>query len=238
MADGSSSGGRRRKGGSKRPRAGRPTGRPRTRPQLTPEQITDAAIRIADGEGLEAVTIRRIAAELDARPMSLYDHFSGKDELFASMLNRVSGESIASEPLPADWRRALTTIATLNFAMLIRHPWVPPAVGKVPRFGPNTTRSANQALAATASLGFEPAQVWLLVGTMNDFVVGHALRAGSLAAAADLSQVIPPEDLREFPALASLPDSLRSRSSIERFQAGLKIFLNGIESEIRGREET
>ncbi len=75
-------------------------GQAKKRRRLSPEAITEAAIRLADAEGLEAVSIRRVAAELDARAMSLYDHFASKRELLA-VDGRRGGGGDAGLPTPA-----------------------------------------------------------------------------------------------------------------------------------------
>jgi AcrR family transcriptional regulator len=170
--------------------------------------------------------------------MSLYDHFASKADLFAAMANEVSSESLVPEPFPSHWREALTAIASQNYAMLIRHPWVPEATGGGGiRFGPNAAEAARQALRATASLGLKPEEVWLMVGTMNDYVVGHAVRAVSLAAAEGLKQLISTSDLRASPELQSLAQTLRSRFSIEHLEAGLKYFFDGVEREHGSRPD-
>jgi AcrR family transcriptional regulator len=225
--------GRKSKGGSPQ----RPVGRPRTRPLLTSEAIVDAAIAIADAEGFEAVSIRRLAAALDARPMSLYDHFASKADLFAAMVNEVSSESLVPEPFPIHWREALTAIARQNYAMLVRHPWVPTATGKGTRFGPKAAEVAGQALRAMASLGLETEKVWVVVGTMNDYVVGHAVRAVSFAAAEGIKQPISATDPDASPELKSLAQTFLPRYSIEGLEAGLKYFLDGVEREQGSRPD-
>ena len=89
------------------PESGRGKARQR---RLTPETIVAAAIDIADAEGLDAVSIRRVAAKLDARPMSLYGHISSKDDLLASMADRVTEEMLVRKPLPEDWREAIALV--------------------------------------------------------------------------------------------------------------------------------
>ena len=78
---------------------------------LTRSDVVQAALDIADAAGLEAVSIRRVAAALDVRPMALYSHIASKDDLVALMLHEVSGRLIVPEPLPGDWRAALRLIA-------------------------------------------------------------------------------------------------------------------------------
>jgi AcrR family transcriptional regulator len=202
-------------------------GRPPRRP-LTAAEITDAAVALADEGGLESVSIRRLAAALDSRPMSLYRHFEGKSEILGSMVDRVVEEVVLPE-LPTEWREALKAIAERQYAMFIRHPWIVQVFGIQPRFGPNATRLAEQVAQATAKLAGPETERWTLQGTLNDYVLGHSLRAVSAPSGADLEEAIPAEDLARSPELSSLSDSLRTRASVERFEAGLEIVLDGIE---------
>ena len=190
------------------------------RRRLTPDAITGAAIQIADAEGLDAVSIRRVAAALGARPMSLYDHFDSKDDLLASMANEVVAGVLIESPLPAGWREALTKIARRLYGTLVGHPWLVFVLPKRRRFGPNDSKQAEQLALALSSVKLEPAEVWTLVGTLNDYVLGHSLRVALAPKGIDLEEAIPKSDLVD-PELAALPDWLRTRSTLERFESGL-----------------
>lgn len=220
----------RTKGASRSQRAGPKKGGKR-RP-LTLEAIVDTAVRIADEEGLDAVSIRRVAAELDARPMSLYDHIPSKDDLISEMANKVVAEVLLERPIPDDWREALTKISQRLYATLVGHAWLPMVLPRRPRLGPNEAKQAEQLATAMASVKLDPAEIWTLVATVNDYVLGHSLRAALAPQGIDLEEAIPTGDLVETPELAALPDWLRTRASVERFEAGLRIVLDGIEQRI------
>jgi hypothetical protein len=140
----------------------------------------------------------------------------------------------------------LTAIARQFYAAMLRHPWLPFQTGRQPRFGPSATRVTKQAAQATSSLSLEEDEVWTLHGTVNDYVLGHAIRAVTASKPEDLEDMIPEKDLADAPELASLPKYLRSRASLERFETGLQIVLDGIERRLRavdgpagaGRPET
>jgi AcrR family transcriptional regulator len=219
------------KAGSPRSRGEDVAGRPRRkrRGSLSPEAITRSAIRIADREGLEAVSIRRLAAALDARTMSIYDHISNKEELLSLMGQEVVAEVLVEGQLPEDWRQALSTIARRMYAMIVRHPWLVAIFTRVPRIGANSTRQAQQYSEAMAALALGPSELWVAVGTLNDYVLGHSHRAVSMAPSDRQTDLIPAEEISKTPELASLPAYLRTRASVERFEAGLAIVLDGIE---------
>ncbi|MEV5827028.1 TetR/AcrR family transcriptional regulator [Spirillospora sp. NPDC052242] len=117
------------------------------RPAYSRAQITEAAIRIADAEGLEAATMRRIAAEIGAGAMSLYRYVPSRDDLVELMADRLQGE-IDLEGVPSgDWRADLTRYADGLRAMWLRHPWVATAHRSLPGFGPNQLRLIERVMA-------------------------------------------------------------------------------------------
>lgn len=199
------------------------------RRRLSPESITEAAIRLADAEGLEAVSIRRVAAELDARAMSLYDHFASKRDLLASMNDEVVGEMLVSRPLPKDWRQAAAVSARAMFAAYARHPWAIFVTAERVDPGPNAIKLAKQMAQALATLPLEHDDVWQAQGIVNDYVLGYSFRTVSSVDPEGMEAAIAASDVAGFPELAALPDNLRSRSSIERFDLGLQTVLDGIE---------
>ena len=204
-------------------------GQAKKRRRLSQEGITEAAIRLADAEGLDAVSIRRVAAELDARAMSLYDHFASKDELLASMTDEVVGEMLVSQPLPEAWREAVAVSARKMYAAFAAHPWLIFVFAKRPRPGPNGVKVAKHAARALATLPLEQSDVWNVQGIVNDYVTGYSFRTVATPNPEDMEAAIAASDVVEFPELSALPDNLRSRSSIERFDLGLQTVLDGIE---------
>ncbi len=199
------------------------------RRRLSPESITEAAIRLADDDGLEAVSIRRVAAELDARAMSLYDHFASKRDLLASMTDEVVGEMLVSQPLPEPWREGVATSARTMYAAYARHPWAIFVAAERLGPGPNAIKLAKQMARALATLPLEHGDVWQVQGIVNDYVIGYSFRTVGTVNPEDMEAAIAPTDIVEFPELAALPDNLRTRSSIERFELGLQTVLDGIE---------
>ena len=98
------------------------------RGDLTPERIVDAAIAVADAEGLAAVSMRRVATELGAAPMALYRHVADKDDLLLHMMDAVmAGWRMPAEP-PAGWRERLELAARTLWRLFRAHPWLATAM--------------------------------------------------------------------------------------------------------------
>ncbi|GAA0712764.1 TetR/AcrR family transcriptional regulator [Dactylosporangium roseum] len=107
------------------------------KPAYSRARIAESAVRIADAEGLEAATMRRIAAEIGAGAMSLYRYVPSRDDLIVLMADRLMGE-IDVEGLPSgDWRADLTRYANEVRAMWLRHPWIVTVHRSPHSYGPN-----------------------------------------------------------------------------------------------------
>jgi AcrR family transcriptional regulator len=147
------------------------------RPRFTRDDITAVALQIADEEGFEAVSMRRIATELGAGTMTLYHYVRTKDELLALLTDAVMGEVIVpeNETMPTDWRAAVTLLAHRTRDALRRHPWILDITDD-PAIGPNSVRHFDQSLGAMESLPISLEEKVDIVLTVDDYVFGHCLR--------------------------------------------------------------
>jgi AcrR family transcriptional regulator len=143
------------------------------RERPTREAIVAAATGLADTHGLDAVSIRRVAAALQTRPMDLYGYFARKDELIDLMVDEVIAGAVLDE-IPRDWRDALTAIARALRAVCLAHPWVVTAAGRQALLGPNVMRHVEQSLEATAALGIDPAKRLAIWRAVDSYTLGHA----------------------------------------------------------------
>ncbi|MCR8579120.1 TetR/AcrR family transcriptional regulator [Streptomyces sp. Isolate_219] len=107
------------------------------KPAYSRAQITEAAVGIADAEGLEAATMRRIAAEIGTGAMSLYRYVPSRDELVELMADHLMGEVDVTGMPSGDWRADLTRYANQMRAMWLRHPWIATVHRALPGHGPN-----------------------------------------------------------------------------------------------------
>ncbi|GAA3416652.1 GntR family transcriptional regulator [Streptosporangium vulgare] len=124
------------------------------RQALSLKRTLRAAIAIADTEGLDAVSMRRLAAEFGVGPMSLYRHVSSKEELVTRMTDEVFGEPELPVPGPDGWRAKLELISRLQWELCRRHLWLPRAVSFVrPSLAPNVMEHTEWTLRALDGLG-------------------------------------------------------------------------------------
>jgi len=154
------------------------------RPRFTREQLAAAALAIADAEGFDAVSMRRVATELGAGTMTLYHYVRTKDDLVALMDDAIMTEVLIPDgELPTRWRAALTAIAHRTREVLMRHPWALHSLRDA-RMGPNAMRHAEQSFAALAHTDLDAAGKVTLVGMVDDYVHGNASRTAELRARA------------------------------------------------------
>jgi AcrR family transcriptional regulator len=152
----------------------RPRGRRGPKPTLSRDQITAAAVELADAEGLEAVSMRRIASTLDAGATSLYWHVSSKDDLHELMVDAVIGEIELPEP-SGDWRADLRRIALSNYATLSKHRWLV-LLGIQPGLGPNTRRYGDVALTAFDPIDLDLSTRVNTLAAVNNYIFGFLHR--------------------------------------------------------------
>lgn len=158
-------------------------GRP---PAFTRDQVVDAAITIADAEGLDAVSIRRTAATIGAGAMSLYTYVSDKDRLIDLMVDRIA----AGVTWPAD----LAGLANAQRQLMLRHPWLPAALPNRRLTGRGMLTYLEQGLAALAptNLGGTAKMeiIALLTGFVANYVTDELARAAGGVTTADQVELI------------------------------------------------
>ena len=216
-------------------------------PKLTREQIAEAALAIADREGFEAVSMRRVAAELGVGTMTLYYYVKTKDDLLTLMDDAIMAEIVVPpDRLPRSWRDGLVAIAHATRDVYLRHPWALRALQGA-RVGPNSLRHIEQSLAVVAGLGGDLAFRFGILAMVDDYVFGYAFRAGEVRAHPFDAKVMTivadfMEDQLasgEFPHVQDmfgdgdiadvLSDLVRWFADDSRFDIGLTALLDGLE---------
>jgi AcrR family transcriptional regulator len=195
----------------------------RRKSRLTREKIAAAALSIADENGFEAVSMRRIAQELNVGTMSLYYYVKTKDDLIAMMDDALMGETLLPS-LPKGWKRAIVEIARRTHALFIRHPWALSAMLSAPP-GLNAMRHMEQCLEALAGTSMTGGQKITLLAMVDDFVFGHALREAADDSTIDAEFAAAQLRSGAFPRLAEVFGDGRICAQGDRFDQGLRKLL-------------
>ncbi|MFG3383318.1 TetR/AcrR family transcriptional regulator [Streptomyces sp. NPDC047999] len=212
--------------------------RPR-KPLLSRDLIVDTAGALVDAEGLDAVSTRRIAAELGVSGPSLYNHFRNKDEILDAVADAVSARidlSMFDEDDPRDWRTALHDWALSYRAALRAHPNAVPVLARGPGRRPAGLRVADAVFGAMVRAGWPPAQATSIGALMRYFVTGSAL--GSFARGfVDDAAAYDPAD---YPHLGQAHLLAERQEQVDEgaFATGLTALLDGLalqyEAGVRG----
>jgi AcrR family transcriptional regulator len=224
------------------------------RPAHTRESIAAAALKIADTRGIEAVTMRNVAAELGAGTMTLYHYVRNKEELTALMSEAIMSEIvIPADELPEGWRDGLAEIARRTRRIFSAHPWIGEHLDdEDAQAGPSTLRHVEQSLAVAARTGLPLDERLEVTGLVDDYVIGFAIR--NRAPEADrqhlesmVAYLQTQLSTGDFPHLAEMmgddPSAtieriMHSASVDERFERGLQLVLDGIALAIERRRAT
>ncbi|MFB6555111.1 TetR/AcrR family transcriptional regulator [Streptomyces sp. NPDC056405] len=212
------------------------------RPGLTLDQIVAVAIRIADADGLEAVSMRRIATELGIGTMSLYRYVPGKGELLDLMLDRCLRTGEDTDTLGTDWRTTLERLARESLALYRLHPWLLRVNRSRPVLGPGTVDSMERVISRIHPMGLRDPELVSVVTMIDSYVTGAA-RIQLYAQEAERRTGLTDAEfwaaqapfLKEvtaggrFPMVASLSEDSFS-PDFDHFAFGLQRILDGVEA--------
>lgn len=150
----------------------------RGRSTLTREQIVSEAVRLLDAEGIDALSMRKLAARLESGATSIYWHVANRDELIELIIDEVYGdlEVPSSDDVP-DWRPAVQQVAHDMRSNIVRHPWMVSVLDHLAaaHLGPNATRFAEGLLALFQRAGFELREAERALTTLGAYVTGIAM---------------------------------------------------------------
>ncbi|MFF9912863.1 TetR/AcrR family transcriptional regulator [Streptomyces sp. NPDC013457] len=141
------------------------------KPAYTRADIVAAAVRIADADGIDGLSMRRIAADIGCGTMSLYNYVPRKEDLYELMVDAVSGEYDLPEPPSGDWRADMFRVAREARGILRRHPWVIRLMTTGYAFGPNALRFLEGSLACLDGLDLPGGTKMELIATVNGTVM-------------------------------------------------------------------
>lgn len=218
------------------------TSRPQARTSLSKSAVVDAALAIADAEGLEALTIRRLAADLGAAPMGLYRYFRNKDDLVTSLFDRVISEYDPDDHRSGDWRHRMRSSFRWFRRALVSHPGIMPVLAKRVGVGNNSDRITESVLASLRRIARDDEEAARVFFALVGFTVGFAaLEAASMAQRRDAGIHDADEWLRlsrlrfqalpraAYPSLVDLAGYIGGYWTDEQFEDGLSRLLASVQ---------
>jgi AcrR family transcriptional regulator len=149
---------------------------------LTIDRIVAAATSLADAEGLDAVTMRRLAGELGVVPMTLYTYVPGKAELLDLLLDAAYQRMVRTDTSGQPWRRRVAEVAAENRALFEAHPWAAVVTAARPPLGPGLMAKYEHELAALDGLGLTDLQMDAALTCLLAFVQAWARAAADMQA--------------------------------------------------------
>jgi AcrR family transcriptional regulator len=149
---------------------------------LTIDQIVAAATSLADADGLDGVTMRRLASELGVVPMTLYTYVPGKAELLDLLLDAAYRRMVRTDTRGQPWRRRVAGVAAENRALFEAHPWAAAVTAARPPLGPGLMAKYEHELAALDGLGLTDLQMDAALTCLLAFVQSWARAAADIQA--------------------------------------------------------
>ncbi|MGV9306243.1 TetR/AcrR family transcriptional regulator C-terminal domain-containing protein [Nonomuraea sp. NPDC003727] len=227
-----------------------PASRRGPRPGLTLGRIADAAIVIADAEGLAGVRMSSVAARLGVSTMALYGYVESKDDLLAAMVDTAAPDP--PEPGDLSWRAYLAAWTRAHRDFLASHPWLLEVAPLTPPVGPRALRWLDRSLTVLTGAGLAAAEAVNITTTLSAYAVSAATLAVAMSGTVDeagpegpagyaamLSQLV---DADGYPGLAAALESGAFGAAPEwvedaDFVFGLTLLLDGVEALITRRKE-
>jgi AcrR family transcriptional regulator len=210
--------------------------RPDRSTTLTRERVLAAAVDLADREGIEAVSMRRLGQEVGVEAMSLYTHVRGKDDLLDGMVETVVAE-IPVGPAGPDWKASLRTTVLGARTVILRHRWAPPVIVARANLGPATLRYLDAVMGILRGGGLSVALTHHAIHILGSRLLGFTQDlyddtgdddpAAAAAFAGQFAGVYP--HAAEMALAVSHDGGLGGCDDDVEFEVGLDLILDGLE---------
>jgi AcrR family transcriptional regulator len=203
---------------------------------LSRERVLLAALRLADAEGLEALSMRNLAQELGVKAMSLYNHVKNKDDLIDGIVDIVVGE-IEVPDFKLDWKTAMRRRAISAHEVLLRHPWATMLIVSRINVGPAMLRYVDATLGCLHEAGFSLEMADHIWNAMDSHIYGFTLQELNFPVEAEnyskaAKEGLPLIPAEQYPYMNYLTHEVIGRryDGLHDFEFGLDLILNGIEA--------
>jgi AcrR family transcriptional regulator len=210
---------------------------PIPRRRLSRELVLETAVVMADRQGIEAVSMRRLAQELGVEAMSLYHWFTRKSDIYLGMLDTVWAE-VELPPAGDAWRPALRRTAVSAYRALLHHPWATGLGGSIANVSEARLRWMNDVLARLRTAGFTPELIDLGYHVIDSHIEGFVLWVIPFQVLSREQPAFAQEFVAAHPIVQTLPDladhiawHLRppTGKEVSPFEFGLDLILDGLE---------
>jgi AcrR family transcriptional regulator len=209
--------------------------KPNERPRLSRERVLEAGVAIADGGGLGALTMRKLAASLDVEAMSLYHHFANKDEILDGIIDVVAAEIDLTHD--EDWKSTTRRRAISTRDALAHHPWASMLWVSRLVIGPARMRYMDTALRIFREGGLSEDLTHHAYHVVENHVLGYTLQQLSFAAdtanldtlAERFLAVLPADDYPDLALHVRQHTEEQAGEGESEFEFGLRLILDGIE---------
>ncbi len=208
----------------------------RRRQPLTRERVLRAAVALADRDGVDSLTMRRLGGKLGVEAMALYKHVANKDEILDGIVELVVGEIEIPAP-GSEWRTAMRRRAVSARRVLKRHPWAIGLMESRGRAGPATLRYLDAVIATLRDGGFSVKMAAHAFWLLDSYVYGHVIQEISLPIdtseqmAPSAGEILDQADMGDYPHLAEVAaEATTSGYDIEsEFEFGLDLVLDALD---------
>jgi len=199
--------------------------RPRS---LTPQQLAAAAVAVLDREGVAALSMRAVAAELGMSTMGLYRYVADRDELERLVVDLVLEDLDLEVPADRPWDARVAELALRAREAVLRHPAAIPLLLGHRQESVHSLRWGEAILAVLADAGFEPTERVVAFRTLLSYIFGALLVQDNAALDGAGTKVLADLPTAQFPHLAATARAARGLGAHEEFRAGLDVLLRGL----------
>jgi AcrR family transcriptional regulator len=206
------------------------------KPPLSVEAVIEAGLRVLREDGIDAVSMRRVATELDTGPASLYVYVENRQDLLNKMFDAVAGEvDISDPPDPKRWREQLEALVKNMRDAMNRYPGIARVpLANIPT-GPNAMRSADHAIGILRAGGVDDRSAAWFIDVVSLFVNAASFETSIYEERGDFDEHYEEVqgffggiDPSEFPNMAALGPALTAGSNDERFAFGIRLMISGL----------
>lgn len=201
---------------------------------LNARKISEAAIKLADGQGIEALSMRKLATNLGVTAMSIYNHVANKDDLLSLMLDHVVNEFDRPQ-IDGEWKEMMRRRAHSMRQAFLRHPWAPALLISTITNGEQTMRDGDATLGCLINAGFTYAAADWARNAIDSHTYGYTMQEINFPVEpkeyrAVAAHYLPKIDKAEYPYLHGATRALINGEydGVTQFDFGLNLILDGL----------